>query len=46
MVYISGKITGTKDYLERFETVEHDLILQGYDVINPAKANNYTIIYQ
>lgn len=40
MIYISGKITGTNDYLDRFETVEHDLILQGYDVINPAKVND------
>lgn len=39
-VYISGKITGIKDYLERFETVEHDLILHDYDAINPAKVNN------
>lgn len=40
-VYISGPITGTKDYLERFERVENELPLihQGVEVINPAKVN-------
>lgn len=40
-VYISGPITGTKDYPERFERVENELPLihQGVDVINPAKVN-------
>lgn len=38
-VYISGAITGTTDYMERFERAENDLILQGYDVVNPAKIN-------
>ena len=38
-VYISGPITGTKDYLERFERIENELPLihQGVEVINPAK---------
>lgn len=36
-VYISGPITGTKDYSERFEKAEHYLRQQGYEVINPAK---------
>ena len=37
-VYISGKITGTDDYIERFQEAEkriNDLI--DVDVINPAK---------
>lgn len=38
-VYISGKITGTKDYMERFAEVEKKLTEQGYSVINPAKVN-------
>ena len=39
MIYISGKITGTDDYLFRFNKVEKELELE-YDVINPAKVNN------
>lgn len=38
-VYISGPITGTDDYIERFEKAENDLKSQGYSVINPAKVN-------
>lgn len=38
-VYISGKITGTKDYMERFAECEKKLTEQGYSVINPAKVN-------
>lgn len=40
-VYISGPITGTKDYLERFERIEIALALvhQGVEIINPAKVN-------
>lgn len=40
-VYISGPITGTKDYLEKFEDIETALVLvhQGVEVINPAKVN-------
>ena len=36
-VYISGPITGTGDYIERFETIERELKEAGYDVINPEK---------
>lgn len=36
-VYISGKITGTSDYLERFTRAEAMLRAKGYTVINPAK---------
>lgn len=40
MVYISGKITGTDDYIERFSKAESELIDKGYKVINPAKVNS------
>lgn len=36
-VYISGKITGTTDYMERFERAEK--ALSNNVVINPAKVN-------
>jgi hypothetical protein len=39
MIYISGKITGTDDYMERFARVEEELTAQGYAVVNPAKVN-------
>ena len=39
-VYISGPITGTKDYLERFQKAEDYLTSRGYTVINPAKVNS------
>jgi len=39
-VYISGKITGTNDYMKRFEDAEIELQLNGYDVINPALVNS------
>ena len=35
-VYISGPITGTDDYLERFAVAEDFLKAGGYEVINPA----------
>ena len=38
-IYISGPITGIKDYLERFENAEKYLTSRGYTVINPAKVN-------
>ena len=36
-IYISGKITGTTDYIKRFERAEK--ALSNYIVINPAKVN-------
>lgn len=36
-IYISGKVTGTDDYRERFAKAESRLKLQGYRVINPVK---------
>ena len=38
-IYISGAITGTNDYMERFEKAEKELTEQGYSVVNPAKVN-------
>lgn len=36
-VYISGKITGTDDYMERFAAAEKYLEEAGFSVINPAR---------
>lgn len=42
MVYISGKITGTDDYLQRFEAAENHLNnMDILDIINPAKVNSF-----
>lgn len=38
-IYISGAITGTDDYVERFAKAEKELTEQGYSVVNPAKVN-------
>lgn len=40
-VYISGPITGTKDYMERFSKAQKYLESLGCSVINPALANSY-----
>jgi hypothetical protein len=37
-IYISGKITGTIDYIQRFESAEKALS-KYYTVINPAKVH-------
>ena len=34
-VYISGKITKTEDYQERFDVAARELLAQGYEVVNP-----------
>lgn len=39
-IYISGKITGTTDYMERFSKMEKKLTARGYEVINPAKIDD------
>lgn len=39
-VYISGPITGTDDYMERFAKVEEKLKKAGHSVMNPAKLNS------
>lgn len=36
-IYISGAITGTTDYMERFAAAEEKLKAQGHEVVNPAK---------
>ena len=36
-VYISGPITGTKDYEERFKDAESFLKEQGHDAVNPVE---------
>lgn len=36
-VYISGPITGTDDYIERFAAAEEWIGANGYTAINPAK---------
>ena len=36
-IYISGPISGTNDYMERFASMETRLQELGYVVINPAK---------
>ena len=38
-IYISGAITGTTDYMERFAAAEKQLTAKGYDVVNPARIN-------
>jgi hypothetical protein len=35
-IYISGKITGTDNYIERFNIAEDKMIKQGYETVNPA----------
>lgn len=39
-VYLSGAITGTTDYMERFKAAEEKLILDGHTVFNPAAVNS------
>ena len=36
-VYISGAVTGTDDYKERFAEAEKILSEHGYEVVNPVK---------
>ena len=38
-IYISGPITGTADYIQRFAKAEDELTKQGFSVINPSKVN-------
>lgn len=38
-IYISGAITGTDNYMERFAKAEKELTELGYSVVNPAKVN-------
>lgn len=38
-IYISGAISNTDDFMERFAKAEKELKEQGYSVVNPAKVN-------
>lgn len=38
-IYLSGPITGTKDYMERFAAAESELSEFDLAVVNPAKVN-------
>ena len=38
-VYISGPITGTNDFEQRFAAAETKLKAQGFEVFNPSKIN-------
>lgn len=38
-IYISGAISGTDDYMERFQKVEDRLLGDGECVVNPARLN-------
>lgn len=38
-IYISGPITGTRDYMERFQRVEDKMAAAGIVAINPARVN-------
>lgn len=40
-IYISGKITGTEDYEERFKKAEMKLRSRGFNVLNPVKAGKW-----
>lgn len=40
-IYISGPVTGTEDYMKRFNKAETELAIMGYSVINPAKINSF-----
>lgn len=39
-IYISGAITGTEDFRERFLRAEKELIAAGHDTVNPARMND------
>ena len=39
-IYISGSITGTDDFMERFSSAQKKLERDGHDVVNPALVNS------
>lgn len=39
-IYISGPITGTDDFMERFSKAEKKLSDGGWDAVNPAACNS------
>ena len=40
-IYISGKITGTEDYEERFRKAEMELMSRGFIVLNPVRTGKW-----
>ena len=40
-IYISGKITGTDDYKDRFLKAEQYLISKGFNVLSPVKVGKW-----
>lgn len=40
-IYLSGPISNTEDYVERFDKAAEQLIEMGYTVINPARVGLY-----
>ena len=41
VIYVSGKITGTSDYTDRFSAAEDRLIAEGYEVLNPVRTGKW-----
>ena len=41
VIYVSGKITGTSDYADRFSAAEDRLIAEGYEVLNPVRTGKW-----
>ena len=39
-IYISGSITGTDDFMERFSIAQKKLERDGHEVVNPALVNS------
>lgn len=39
-LYLSGAITGTTDYMDRFDHAQRSLEEEGHKVINPAEINS------
>lgn len=42
-VYISGKITGTTDYYDRFANTERKLYKSGFNVVNPVRKTEHLV---
>lgn len=45
-LYISGPITGTDDYMERFAAAQKELEEEGWSVVNPALVKGKDIMFQ
>ena len=41
VIYVSGEITGTSDYTDRFSAAEDRLIAEGYEVLNPVRTGKW-----